>query len=418
MYCSRATLSSLKRYRIQPTLNNQGATVDNITAFNNHLPVKVRFGEGVAETLPAVVAELGASKVFLMVDKDIEKFNPAAAKLIDQMNAASGITVTLFEKPAGEPTIQMVDDAIAALKAAGSDVVVALGGGSVIDTAKAARLCAQLNCTFREFQSKAPVYPAPTLPLIALPTSAGTGSEVSGGSVISDPEAGRKAGIANGNLRAQVALVDPVLTYSMPPSMTANTGIDALAQAIAGIIAKCSTPIGDAIGYEAVHMMTPALVAAFKDGNDKSARAGMAAGSMMAGLTMNISDCTAEHSLGQAIGGLKHVPHGLTIGLVLVETLTREAKIVPEKMERVADAMGVPQDGTKDGSRCVNAVRKILAELQFPVLSSLGFVEGDIDELAEIALKDFFITQAPKPWSKAEVVEAFMSALKLESRVA
>ncbi|MEI7539939.1 MAG: iron-containing alcohol dehydrogenase [Actinomycetes bacterium] len=392
--------------------------MDNIAAFNNHLPVKVRFGEGMAETLPAVVAELGTSKVFLMVDKDIEKFNPAAAKLIEQMNAASGIAVTLFEKPAGEPTIQMVDDAIAALKAAGSDVVVALGGGSVIDTAKAARLCAQLNTTFREFQSKAPVYPAPTLPLIALPTSAGTGSEVSGGSVISDPEAGRKAGIANGNLRAQVALVDPVLTYSMSPSMTANTGIDALAQAIAGIIAKCSTPIGDAIGYEAVRMMTPALVAAFKDGNDKVARAGMASGSMMAGLTMNISDCTAEHSLGQAIGGLKHVPHGLTIGLVLVETLTREARIVPEKMERVADAMGVPQDGTKDGSRCVNAVRKILAELQFPVLSSLGFVEGDIDELAEIALKDFFITQAPKPWSKQEVVDAFMSALKLESRVA
>jgi len=392
--------------------------VDNITAFNNHLPVKVRFGEGVAHTLPAVVAELGTSKVFLMVDKDIEKFNPAAKNLIDSMIAASDISVTLFEKPAGEPTIQMVDDAIAALKAAGSDVVVALGGGSVIDTAKAARLCAQLNCTFREFQSKPPVYPVPTLALIAIPTSAGTGSEVSGGSVISDPEAGRKAGIANGNLRAQVALVDPVLTYSMPPSMTANTGIDALAQAIAGIIAKCSTPIGDAIGYEAVRIMTPALVGAFKNGNDKVARAGMASGSMMAGLTMNISDCTAEHSLGQAIGGLKHVPHGLTIGLVLVETLTREAKIVPEKMERVADAMGVPQDGTKDGSRCVNAVRKILAELQFPVLSSLGFVEADIDELAEIALADFFITQAPKPWSKQEVIDAFMSALKLENRVA
>lgn len=392
--------------------------MDNITAFNNHLPVKVRFGEGVAQTLPAVVAELGTSKVFLMVDKDIEKFNPAAKQLIDLMNSAAGISVTLFEKPAGEPTIRMVDDAIAALKAAGSDVVVALGGGSVIDTAKAARLCAQLNCTFGEFQSKPPVYPAPTLALIALPTSAGTGSEVSGGSVISDPDAGRKAGIANGNLRAQVALVDPVLTYSMPPTMTANTGIDALAQAIAGIIAKCSTPIGDAIGYEAVRIMTPSLVAAFKDGNDKSARAGMASGSMMAGLTMNISDCTAEHSLGQAIGGLKHVPHGLTIGLVLVETLTREAKIVPEKMERVADAMGVPQDGTKDGSRCVNAVRKILAELQFPVLASLGFVEADIDELAEIALNDFFITQAPKPWSKQEVIDAFMSALKLESRVA
>jgi len=122
--------------------------------------------------------------------------------------------------------------------------------------------------------------------------------------------------------------------------------------------------------------------------------------------------------LGQAIGGLKHVPHGLTIGLVLAETLTREARVVPEKMERVADAMGEPDDGSKDGSRAVRAVSRILAELNFPVLSSLGFVESDIDNLADIALEDFFITMAPKPWSKQEVVDAFMSALKLEQRVA
>ena len=198
--------------------------------------------------------------------------------------------------------------------------------------------------------------------------------------------------------------------------MTANVGIDALAQAIAGIIAKCSTPIGDAIGYEAVRMMTPALVAAYKDGTNKEARAAMSAGSMMAGLTMNISDCTAEHSLGQAIGGVKHVPHGLTIGLVLVETLTREAKIVPEKMERIADAMGVGDDGSNDGSRAVKAVSKILKDLDFPVLSSLGFTECDIDNLAELALKDFFITQAPKPWSKEEVVAAYKSALALTTR--
>jgi alcohol dehydrogenase len=236
--------------------------------------------------------------------------------------------------------------------------------------------------------------------------------------VISDQQSGIKAGIANGNLRAQVALVDPVLTYSMPPTMTANTGIDALAQAIAGIIAKCSTPIGDAIGYEAVRMMSGALVAAYKNGEDKEARAAMSAGSMMAGLTMNISDCTAEHSLGQAIGGLKHVPHGLTIGLVLVETLTREAKVVPEKMERVADAMGAPQDETRNGSRAVNAVRKILADLNFPVLSSIGVTADDIELLSDNALDDYFITQSPRPWTKAEVVEAFTSALNLESRSA
>jgi len=388
------------------------------TAFNNHLPVKVRFGEGIATTLPDVITELGAQNVFLMVDAGIEKFNPAAKSVIDHLVAVSGLIVTVFEKPAGEPTIEMVDDATSALMASGAQTLIALGGGSVIDTAKAARLCAQLNCTFRDFQSKAPNYPVPVISLIAMPTSAGTGSEVSGGSVISDPEAGLKTGIANGNLRAQVALVDPVLTYSMPPTMTANTGIDALAQAIAGIIAKCSTPIGDAIGYEAVRMMSSALVAAYKDGNDKAARSAMSAGSMMAGLTMNISDCTAEHSLGQAIGGLKHVPHGLTIGLVLVETLTREAKVVPAKMERVADAMGVPADGTSDGSRAVKAVRKILADLDFPVLSSIGITQSDIELLSDNAMNDYFITQAPKPWSKAEVVEAFTAALNLAKRTA
>jgi len=392
--------------------------VENIDAFNNHLPVKVRFGEGKALTLPSAILESGADNVFLMIDEGIGTFNPAAQECMENLLAHSEITVTIFEKPAGEPTIDMVDDATRALVASGAQAVIALGGGSVIDTAKAARLCAQLGVNFREFLADKPLYPLPTVALIALPTSAGTGSEVSGGSVISDPSAGRKAGIANANLRAQYAIVDPVLTYSMPPTMTANTGIDALAQAIAGIIAKCSTPIGDAIGYEAIRMMTPAIIGAYKDGNDKAARAGMAAGSMMAGLTMNISDCTAEHSLGQAIGGLKHVPHGLTIGLVLVETLTREAQVVPAKMERVADAMGVPDDGTNDGSRAVNAVRKILADLNFPVLSSLGFVEADIENLADIALEDYFITQAPRPWSKAEVVEAFMSALHLEKRTA
>jgi alcohol dehydrogenase len=166
--------------------------VENIEAFNNHLPVKVRFGEGKALTLPDVVVECGATKVLLMVDEGIEKFNPAAKACIDNLQAASGITVTIFEKPAGEPTIDMVDDATRAVKASGAEAIVALGGGSVIDTAKAARLCAQLGITFREFQSSKAEYPAPTVALIAMPTSAGTGSEVSGGSVISDPAAGRK----------------------------------------------------------------------------------------------------------------------------------------------------------------------------------------------------------------------------------
>ena len=387
-----------------------------IPAFANHLPVRVRFGEGVAGTLPDVLAELDASHVFLMVDEGIEQHNPAVAGLLADLAAVSRLTVTRFDKPAAEPTIDMVDSATAALVASGATALVAIGGGSVIDTAKAARLCAQLGTTFAEFLAGSPGFPVPEVALVAVPTSAGTGSEVSGGSVVSDPAAGRKNGIANANLRAQYALVDPLLTYSMPPTMTANTGIDALAQAIAAIVAKVRTPIGDGIALEAVRMMTPALVAAYRDGTDAAARSGMSCGSMMAGLAMNISDCTAEHSLGQAIGGVKHVPHGLTIGLVLAETLERERTHVPEQLERVADAMGEPDDGSRDGSRAVRAVRRILAALDFPVLSDLGFTEGDLDHLADLALEDYFITMSPATWSKDEVVTAFTSALALEAR--
>jgi alcohol dehydrogenase class IV len=112
------------------------------------------------------------------------------------------------------------------------------------------------------------------------------------------------------------------------------------------------------------------------------------------------------------------VPHGLTIGLVLAETLERERAHVPHQLERVADAMGEPDDGSGDGSRAVRAVRRILAELDFPVLSSLEFTEADLDPLADLALADYFITMSPEPWSKEEVVAAFTSALALRARVA
>lgn len=390
--------------------------IESIAPFANHLPVKIRFGEGVSATLPAVLKEADGQRAFVMLDEGIEQFNPAVADLVATLAADSELDVTFFHKPAGEPSIENVDDAIAALQACDASAVVAIGGGSVIDTAKAARLCAELGFTFREFLASDRTFPTPNRALIALPTSAGTGSEVSGGSVISDLQSGTKSGIANATLRPQYALVDPVLTYSMPPSMTANTGIDALAQAIAGMVAKCRTPIGDAIALEAIRMMGRSLVVATRDGSNTAARADMACGSMMAGLTMNISDCTAEHSLGQAIGGLKHVPHGLTIGLVLVETLQRETAHVPEQLNRVADALGVPDDGTTDGSRAVRGVQAILRDLEFPVLRDVGVTEDELDLLTDLALQDFFITMSPSPWSRDEVLAAFQSAYDLTAR--
>jgi alcohol dehydrogenase len=386
-----------------------------VAPFANHLPVRIQFGDGVAARLGEVVAAEGAERVVVVIDAGLEEASGAVAEAIAGLHSRAGSVAREVKAP-GEPTDTTVDATAATVSDAGAQAIVAVGGGSVIDTAKAARLCAQLELPYAGFVDGPRQVPVPAVPLIAVPTTAGTGSEVSGGAVITTEADNRKAGIASPNLRAQHALVDPVLTWSAPASVTAHSGVDALAQAIAGMVAKCRTPIGDAIALEAVRLIGRSLTVAFREAANASARQEVACGSLMAGLTMNISDCTAEHSLGQAIGGEYHVPHGLTIGLVIAETLERERHVVPEQLERVADALGVPDDGSGDGSRAVGAVRGMLAELDFPVLGSLGVTDDDLDRLTGLAMADYFITQSPRPWSAEETRQAFARALALSGR--
>ena len=208
----------------------------------------------------------------------------------------------------GEPTETDVE-ALADRLRHETGVLIAVGGGSTIDVVKAARATVQLGVPYGELLASGPAIPPAAVPLIAVPTTAGTGSEVSGGAVTTMAH-GRKAGIASPNLRAQVALVDPVLTWSCPPAQTRATGVDALAQAIAGMVVTAGTPIGDALALEAIRLIADALPAAYADGSDRGARSALACGSLMAGLTINVSDCGAEYSIGQAIGtrlGASHV---------------------------------------------------------------------------------------------------------------
>ena len=382
-----------------------------VKAFRNHLPVKIRFGEGVSADLAAVVAEEGATRPLVVIDEGLAALVPRVA---DAVAAVSGATV--FEKAPGEPTVALVERAAAALAAAGCDAVVAIGGGSAMDTAKAARLVTGQGGPYMRFAGGGVAYEPARIPLVCVPTTAGTGSEVSGGAVITDEATHTKAGIASPHLRAQHALVDSALTWGLPPAITAHTGVDALAQAIAAMVVTARTPVGDGIALEAVRLAGSALVPVVRDGSDRAARSEMACASLMAGLAMNISDCGAEHSLGQAIGGRFGLPHGLTIGLVLAETMDRDRRYVPEQFERIADALGEPAGGPADGSRAVRAVRRILAELRFDTLAGVGVGETDLDELTQGALSDYFISVAPAPWTATEVRAAYAEGLALGVR--
>ena len=385
---------------------------ESIAPFRNHLPVKIRFGDGVAGELAEVLAGEGAARPLVVIDRGLDELVPGVAGALAPLAQVS----VRFQKEAGEPTVELVERVAAALADAGCDAVVAIGGGSAMDTAKAARLVAGQGGPYLRFARGEAAYEPPAIPLVCVPTTAGTGSEVSGGAVITDERTHVKAGIASPLLRAQHALVDPVLTHGLPPGITAHTGIDALAQAIAGMVVRVRTPIGDAIALEAIRLAGEALPAVVADGSNAAARSQMACASLMAGLTMNISDCGSEHSLGQSIGGLLGLPHGLTIGLVLAESMDRDRHHAPAQFERIADALGAPKDGSNDGSRAVAAVREILRRLEFPTMRAAGVRPDQVDTLAGQALEDYFITCAPAPWTLDEARAVYDQGLALGDR--
>jgi alcohol dehydrogenase len=248
-----------------------------------------------------------------------------------------------------------------------------------------------------------------------VPTTAGTGSEVSGGCVVFDRAAGCKRGVASPRMRAQHALVDPLLTLGLPPAATMQTGVDALAQAIGGVIVRNGNPGSVALGLEACVHVAAGLAAAVADGGDRAARSRVALGSLMAGLAMNLSDCGADHALGHALGGLLGMPHGLSVGLVLAETLDVDRAACAAALERVADALGEPPGGAGDGTRAVRAVRRLLAEVGLPTLAAAGVDASHVDALVPLALQDYCLTQSPHAWSEADVRAAYAAGLRVGS---
>ena len=372
-----------------------------LAPFTNHLPVRIRFGDGVVSELADVLAAERAERPLLLVDPLVQGVPDVAA--------------TTVPKLPGEPTFDEVDELAETLREARADALVAVGGGSVLDTAKAARLVLTQGGPYRRFVEGAETIAPPAIPLVAVPTTAGTGSEVSGGAVVTDPHTHRKTGVASPLMRAQHALVDPVLTHGLPREPTAFTGVDALAQAIAAVVVEVRTPVGTALGLEAARLAAAALPLVVADGRDVDARRQMACASLLAGLAMNVSECGSEHSLAHPLGARFGLAHGLTVGLVLAETMEHDRHAVPELFDRVADALGAKPDGSADGSRAVAAVRRLLAQIEFPTLGAAGVAEAHLDELADEALAGW-IPVAPAAWSRDDVLAAYRRALALERR--
>lgn len=382
--------------------------------FRNHLPVRIDFGCGALERLGEVLAVEGVHTPFLIVDPFLLTSPLVQSVLTDLERRAMRVVVA--EVAAGEPTLASVDAVGSQLRrsaAAGqADAVVALGGGSAMDTAKGARALLSNPGSIARYSWPGEPEPlvGPSIPLVTVPTTAGTGSEVTGGVVMTDPATGLKVAAPSPHNRAQHCLVDPRLTLSLPAGPTLWGGVDALGQAIGSVISRVHTPVGDALGLEAVRMATGALPAVLATPEDLDARTAMSCAALLAGLAMNVSEAGTEHSLAHGLATRHHLPHGLTVALMLAESMEHDRQYVPERFERVADAMGEPDDGSRDGSRAVRAVRRLLAEVGCPTLAASGVTDADVEALTDAALAGW-IPVEPGPWTRADISAAYRRTL-------
>ena len=236
------------------------------------------------------------------------------------------------------------------------------------------------------------------LPLIAIPTTAGTGSEVTFGAVITDTENHFKFTVKHQNTAPKIALVDPKLTLSMPPALTASTGMDALTHAIEAYTAVVAEPLADANALYAIELITAHLKTAVFDGNNLEARAGMLLGSLLAGIAFSHSDVAAVHCIAEALGGKYDAPHGVCNAVTLSEIMAYNIESCQERYARVATAMGIDFTDITDGAcKAVDAVQQLANDVNLPSFRSLGVKEEDLEELARNAAINGSNKDNPRP---------------------
>jgi alcohol dehydrogenase class IV len=311
-------------------------------AFENNLPRRTRFGRGASLDLPKELRRLGRAAPFIVTDAGV-----AAAGLLKQLTAAldkAGMGYFVFGKTEPEPPFSCVAEANASARAAGfaADAVVALGGGSVIDTAKlvAATLSDGRQAHLLAGIGKVERRP---LPLVCLPTTAGTGSEATPVAIFTDPATGSKVGVVDPCLVPDLVILDPALTDGLPALPTAAAGMDALVHALEAFTAKVATPLGRGLALEAARRLGPALPLVCRDGGDRPARDAMLIGANLAGLAFANSSCCGVHALALPLGGRFHIVHGVATGCLVAETLRHNLPSCRGDVAVFAAALGWPE---------------------------------------------------------------------------
>jgi len=309
--------------------------------FEFSLPTKLVYGVGILDSIDDAVARFGKRKALLVTDKILLEAGP-----VDRVKAGfkkTNIKITaVFDDVPPNSTIATVQDCAALGKKNNCDMVIAVGGGSVIDTAKVANLLMVKGGKVEDHMGAYLLEISDDLlPAIVIPTTAGTGSEVTKVAVIADPDNDVKLPFAEEQFLPELAILDPVMTVSMPPKLTAGTGMDALVHAIEAYVDKEWSPASDALALHAIKLLTPNILQACDKPDDLQARGAMQVGSFLAGVAFSHSMVGMVHGISHALGGVYHIPHGLANALILPEVMAYNLESNIDRYADVAQAMGV-----------------------------------------------------------------------------
>ena len=372
------------------------------------------FGPGAREVLPKEVKRLGLHKAFVATDKDLIKFGVADKVLSVLKNA--GIPYEVFSDIKPNPTVSNVKAGVKAFAASGADFILAIGGGSSIDTAKAIGIITN-NPDFSDVVSLEGVADTKkkSVPIIALPTTAGTAAEVTINYVITDEVNEKKMVCVDPNDIPAIAIVDAELMYTLPKSLTAATGLDALTHAIEGLITKGAWEMSDMFEIKAIEMITRYLETAVKEPTNAEARNGMAVAQYIAGMAFSNVGLGVVHGMAHPLGAIFDIPHGVANALLLPTIMAFNAPAALDKYVIIAKAMGVYKEGMskeKAAETAVEAVKALAIRVGIPQhLSELGIKESDLPKLADSAIADVCTPGNPREVTRDIILELYRKVL-------
>ncbi|MDO5489085.1 MAG: lactaldehyde reductase [Bacteroidaceae bacterium] len=372
------------------------------------------FGPGARKELPEVLSRMGVKKALVTSDKGLIKVG--TTKMVTDVLDEMGFPYEIYSEIKPNPTVTNVKQGVDAFKASGADCIIAIGGGSSMDTAKGIGIVAN-NPEFSDIVSLEGCAPTKnkSVPIIALPTTAGTGAEVTINYVIIDEERQAKMVCVDPNDIPAVAIVDPELMYSLPKGLTAATGMDALTHAIEGYITKGAWIMSDMYELQAIKMIAENLPIAVEEPTNPVGREGMALAQYIAAQAFSNVGLGLVHGMAHPMGSLHDIPHGVANALLLPTIMEFNMPTRIEKYGVIAQHMGVDTTGMtpeEAAQAAVDAVRALSNRVGIPQhLSEIGITEADIPALAAQAITDVCTPGNPRDVTEAEIIELYKKVL-------